>query len=147
MESRRRSTRPPVPPSTESGGSLPRLIVSASNLRFAPRSLVWSKTTVPCTRDRVGRICAVAHDLDGARTPIGPVKSTGPRRSNIHWIVALPRIAHPRRDTAKNGGGMWPQCGAGRGNAQREDGIPHEAAPRLSPAEIAGFALIHRALF
>ena len=23
-----------------------------------------------------------------------------------------PRIAHPRHDSAKNGGGMWPQCGA-----------------------------------
>ena len=38
-ESRRRSTRPPLPPSTESGGSLPRLIGSASNLRLAPRGL------------------------------------------------------------------------------------------------------------
>jgi hypothetical protein len=50
-DSRRRSIRPPVPPSAESGGSLPRLIVSASNLRFAPRSFIWSKTTVPRTRD------------------------------------------------------------------------------------------------
>ena len=46
-ESRRRSTRPPVPPSTRSGGSLPRSMVSVSSLRVAPRSLPWSKTTSP----------------------------------------------------------------------------------------------------
>ena len=45
-DSRRRSTRPPVPPSAESGGSLPRSS-SASSLRFAPRNLAWSKNHRP----------------------------------------------------------------------------------------------------
>src|SRR6202043_3480311 len=51
-ERRRQPIRQHWPPSKESGGTLPRLIASASNLRFAPRSFAWSKTTVPCTRDR-----------------------------------------------------------------------------------------------
>ena len=39
-ETRRRSMTPPVPPSTESGGSLPRSIVSESALdRCGPRGL------------------------------------------------------------------------------------------------------------
>ena len=50
-ESRRRSIRPPLPPSTSNGGSLPSSMASASNLRrwksLAPRSLPWSKRSVP----------------------------------------------------------------------------------------------------
>src|SRR5271169_1337434 len=104
MESRRRSTRPPVPPSTESGGSLPRFIVSASNLRFAPRSLAWSKTTVPLhSRSRRTNLRAVACDLDGTQTPIGPVKVDRTAKVKLSLDSGAPPHAHPQRDTAKNG--------------------------------------------
>ena len=47
-ETRRRSTKPLVPPSTDSGGSLPSSIASARLDRYAPRDRVWSKLAVPC---------------------------------------------------------------------------------------------------
>src|SRR6266568_2929304 len=47
-ETRRRSTKPLVPPSTDSGGSLPSSIVSASLDRYAPRDRIGSKLAVPC---------------------------------------------------------------------------------------------------
>ena len=51
-ETRLRSTTPPVPPSTESGGSLPRSIASVSTLdRFGPRGLPWSNV-IPSIRER-----------------------------------------------------------------------------------------------
>ena len=46
-ETRRRSTNAEVPPSTDSGASLPSSIVSAFFNRCAPRDRAWSKLTVP----------------------------------------------------------------------------------------------------
>ena len=51
-ETRRRSTKPLLPPSTDSGGSLPSSTVSARLDRYALRDRVWSKLAVPCALDR-----------------------------------------------------------------------------------------------
>lgn len=51
-ETRRRSTKPEAPPSTDSGGSLPSSKVSAGLDRWAPRSLVCSNPPSPCALDR-----------------------------------------------------------------------------------------------
>ncbi len=51
-ETRRRSTNPLDPPSTDSGGSLPSSMASVCRDRYAPRDRVWSKLAVPCASDR-----------------------------------------------------------------------------------------------
>src|SRR5580704_15931156 len=52
-ETRRRSTKPLLPPSTDSGGSLPSSTVSLRFDRYEPRERVWSKLAVPCAlKDR-----------------------------------------------------------------------------------------------
>ncbi len=116
-DSRRRSTRPPVPPSADSGGSLPRSS-SASNLRLAPRSLAWSKTTVPCTRDptRHSRFATPRSETSPAKSPVLPVAENsrltnepgdavpppaqsirlGQPRSK-HYVIGVPRTAVSQR--------------------------------------------------
>jgi hypothetical protein len=123
---------------------LPRLMVSASSLRFAPRSLAWSKTTIPLHPRSRRTNCAAACEVDGTETSIGPVKADRTAKVRFSLDSGAPPIAHPRRDNTKNGGGLWPQCGVGAGNA------PPEVAfcgmfrgirpPRAAPAEIAVFS-------
>ena len=80
-ETRRRSTKPLVPPSTDSGGSLPSSMRSACLDRYAPRDREWSKLAVPCACDRRWP----------AATDIAPVVAAGPRIQGRHdagWSVA-----------------------------------------------------------
>ena len=137
-ETRRRSTSVPVPPSTESGGSLPSSMGSVFSLRFAPRTLAWSKTPFPRSRDRVPYAAYAAPSL--VRSPERIPKPRGPDRLGLKRRIkaidaatpiqaastrpgrrgskpladaaAPPALRHPRHDCVKNGGGMWPQCGA-----------------------------------
>jgi hypothetical protein len=44
-----------LPPSTDSGGSLPSSTISARFKRCAPRDRVWSKLAVPCALIEDGR--------------------------------------------------------------------------------------------
>ena len=82
-ETRRRSTSVPVPPSTESGGSLPSSMGSVFSLRFAPRTLAWSKTPFPRSRDRVSCAAYAAPNL--VRSPERIPKASG---SGPAWIEA-----------------------------------------------------------
>ncbi len=88
-EMRRRSTRPPGPPSTDSGGSLPRSTVSAKTLRPAPRSLVWSKTSSPCTAPWRGMHPLANNRNPTVAAPKAGAASTAPRSARHVLSVAL----------------------------------------------------------
>ena len=74
-----------------------------------------------------------ASNADGARclAPPGPVNATRSSRPECYLMLPLPPLRHPRHDNAKNGGGMWPQCGATRGPV------------RISASPLSPFSLPH----
>src|SRR5262249_3948935 len=137
-ETRRRSTKPPVSPSTDNGGSLPRSIRSASKFeRNAPCRLRRSKPDIPSAHAQ-GRLTATPKvpnatgttgvDLKERHTP-PPSRSVNDRVQIFwpnRWVPPYvadrvtstqfhPPRNSPRSDTAhcpdKRDGGMWPQYG------------------------------------
>jgi hypothetical protein len=75
---------------------LPRLIDSASNLRFAPRSFAWSKTTVPCTRDRT-LLSRFRSSPAHTAYPRADFRIKAPWQTTIIRIAALAEDLEPRR--------------------------------------------------
>ena len=76
-ETRRRSTKPLEPPSTDSGGSLPSSMASACLDRIAPRDRVWSKLAVPCASDR-RKLAATKLAPDAVGRPVNQFAGTMP---------------------------------------------------------------------
>ncbi len=137
-DTRRRSTVTPVPPSTDSGGSLPRSIRSISLLcRFAPR-LPWSNSwplnvqarQTSRTITRPGSICSFRHRSRCAPPGIRSRGTMPWRQSRVNcrfaqhdagtpptsdldpeWAARSPRRIIPTR-VWKNGRRMWLECGA-----------------------------------
>ena len=143
-ETRRRSTKPLVPPSTDSGGSLPSSMASACLDRYAPRDRVWSKLAVPCASDRrwlaatklapaaVGR----PRKSMAGTMPVGPWPvNDGPRTRliGLKTVAECPRCDSIPRKDPKDDPGIWPECGAiwFKASVSGERGILGRASPAI----------------
>ena len=119
-ETRRRSTRPPLLPSTDSGGSLPSSTGSATNFRPPARGLPWSKTTSPALGSRpphrtfrrsasalrsppesAGKSGLTSSDDKMLSAALRSLIATGPSMLNVQLTLSRPHIATcPRHDGA-----------------------------------------------
>lgn len=106
-ETRRRSTRALVPPSTDSGGSLPSSMASVRLDRYAPCDRDGLKLAVPCAlRSRVGGRnrdipVVVSRPWNQARTmPVGPwpVNDGAATRLEEAAVRIAPRCVHPSNE-------------------------------------------------
>ena len=125
----------PAPADQAAGAAVDRKRRLVAEIEARPRTadlrraaLPWSKTAVPCTRDRPlafrrqSRLpsgqshCRCAgHFAQRRQCPHQSNQGDWTVEIKALCLVALPRHAHPRRELCKNGGGMWPQCGARTG--------------------------------